>query len=88
MHHTPMNAAVIEKFKARAVASGSMVPDGTYYTRPRTWGVYEVQRGRRFRFGNHPVRQHELKRDLGSAPLVLLFPERALAEALAAELNA
>ncbi len=83
-----MKTALIDKYLPMSVSTGSVVPDGTYYTSPRTWGVYEVASGRRFRFGNHPVRQIELKRDLGSVRLILLFSERAPAKALAADLNA
>lgn len=63
------------------------------YTTPRTWGVYEIapsrDRGatRRFRFGNHPIRQRELELEFSDAGIVALFHERAFAEELARLLN-
>jgi hypothetical protein len=42
---------------------------------------------RRFRFGNHPVRQQELKHEFGSCTLYQLFLERKDAEKLAKWLN-
>lgn len=73
-----------------AVNPSSVVVRGKY-TAPKTWGVYEVsQRAsstRRFRFGNHPIRQHELVSEFSDANLVALFFERAFAEELAHLLN-
>jgi hypothetical protein len=43
--------------------------------------------GRKYRFGNHPVRQHELLRDYGNAHLEALFESRSNAKALARVLN-
>lgn len=75
-----------------AINPSSVVVRGKY-TDPKTWGVYEVspsQRAsstRRFRFGNHPIRQHELVSEFSDANLVALFLERAFAEELAHLLN-
>lgn len=63
------------------------------YTTPRTWGVYEITPShgdgatRRFRFGNHPIRQRELESEFSGAAIVALFHERAFAEELARLLN-
>jgi hypothetical protein len=42
---------------------------------------------RRFRFGNHPIRQRELESEFSDAGVVALFLERAFAEELACLLN-
>lgn len=60
-------------------------------TRPRTYGVFDIGvsggRGKRFRFGNHPVRQVELARHYGSCQLLHLFRNRTDAETVARHLN-
>jgi hypothetical protein len=61
------------------------------YTVPPTYRVYKLRpglgRGREFRYGNHPIRQHELVRDYGSAHLEALFESRYYAKAFARFLN-
>ncbi|WP_157265243.1 hypothetical protein [Azohydromonas aeria] len=63
-------------------------------TSPRSWGVYEVSPAspsatRRFRNGNHPVRQRELEREFkGAVRQVALFTSKSLAEELSGLLNA
>jgi hypothetical protein len=61
------------------------------YTNPRTYGVYRVTESapgsRRFRFGNHPVREWELSREFGNISCVVLFAERTHAKELTAILN-
>lgn len=64
-----------------------------FYTSPKSWGVYEIEprstaARKRFRFGNHPVRQHELEREFGVVRNVALFTARSLAVELASVLNA
>ena len=58
------------------------------YTSPRTYGVYQLKgnkgHGREFRYGNHPIRKHELVREFGSATVVALFLSRSDAMELAA----
>lgn len=82
----------IDSFQAKAVSPNSVSPDGPL-TLPRTWGVYDIEPSdrehstRRYRFGNHPVRQHELEREFGKVVLVALFLERTLATKLASALN-
>ncbi|WP_312103522.1 hypothetical protein [Acinetobacter venetianus] len=60
-------------------------------TEPRSYGVYalplDADGTRRFRFGNHPVRQQELKHEFGSCKLYQLFLDRKQAETLAKWLN-
>lgn len=46
------------------------------YTIPRSFGVYEIPlttNGKRYRFGNHPVRENELIRELESVKRIGLF---------------
>ena len=59
--------------QARKSVDPSSVKSNGRYTSPRTWGVYKVERlleSKRFRFGNHPVRQQELIRQYGEVQLV------------------
>lgn len=82
--------AVIALLEA-SVLETSVQADGNY-TRPRTWGVYEIQppRGkvaRQYRLGNHPVRQRELEAEFGRVTRVALFSSRSLAEQLERLLN-
>ena len=75
---------------ALSIKASSVSADGNL-TIPRTFGVYRLigpkKSGREHRFGNHPVRLHELVRDFGGASLAALFNERKLAEELATLLN-
>lgn len=60
------------------------------YTIPRSFGVYEipsVTNTKRFRFGNHPVRENELIREFDSIARIGLFLDRKDAKALADFLN-
>jgi hypothetical protein len=82
----------VKALLAQAVSPSSVVVDGNL-TRPPTWGVYEIDppRGvttKRFRIGNHPVRQRELTDEFGGpAKLRALFRSRTLAVELAEQLN-
>lgn len=71
----------------RAVSPNRVIPDGNL-TNPRSFGVYKIPTSatsrRRYRFGNHPVRMHELERDFGSCELLFLFLDRSDAMAVAA----
>ena len=75
---------------SRAVAPARVRPDGNL-TMPRTFGVYELPARpgatRRFRLGNHPIRQSELHREFGGCKLLYLFLQRADAVQLASLLN-
>jgi hypothetical protein len=60
------------------------------YTIPRSFGVYEIQsviNTKRFRFGNHPVRENELIREFETIKRIGLFLDRADAKALTNFLN-
>jgi hypothetical protein len=61
------------------MSQGSLDPSSVKsygrYTIPRTWGVYEVRclrEGKRFRFGNHPIRHRELSRKYGEGEVKLV----------------
>ena len=79
-----------ESLAQLAVSPRSVRADG-HLTIPRTYGVYELppsaKSTRRFRFGNHSIRQHELEREFGSCKLVFLFHQRPDAANMAASLT-
>jgi len=77
-------------FDARLDPS-ELSPDGNY-TIPKSWGVYRLsaeQAGTsaRYRIGNHPVRESELRREFGHVSVMALYGDRKLAEELAGLLN-
>ena len=82
---------------ARSILAHSVAQDGlTFvgnYTYPKTWGVYEIEpprsnpTTRRFRVGNHPIRQRELENEFGAAACIALFPAKNFAEELQRLLN-
>lgn len=82
----------IEELLRHSVPITSVRPNGKL-TSPPSWGVYELEQSntalhsRRFRFGNHPIRQHELIAEYNSAKLIALFAERKIALELARALN-
>lgn len=88
-----LNSPAVQRLLALAVAESSVILDGSY-TKPRTWGVYEIEppannrSTRRYRLGNHPVRQRELEQEFGVAKRLALFTSRTLAEQLQRQLNA
>ena len=87
----PMNSPQVRDRLAKAIEPSSVVIIGKC-TRPRSWGVYEIEPPNeaataRFRMGNHPVRQQELAREFGKARLAALFRSRPSALQLAALLN-
>lgn len=79
----------IDSIITRSVSPSSVSADGTL-TYPRTYGVYRIPSSarstRRFRFGNHPIRQRELENEYGSCHLEYLFMDREDAKAVAKEL--
>ena len=89
----PIDSPAAKKLLSLAVSETSLRADGQY-TRPRTWGVYEIdppprnRATRRYRLGNHPVRQRELEAEFGSAKRLALFTSRTVAEQLERLLNA
>lgn len=84
-----MSQARLKSLLAKSIDPSSVKSDGRY-TSPKTWGVYQVKRlpkGKRFRFGNHPVRQQELIRQYGGVQLVELYKARIDAKEAAYLLN-
>jgi len=77
----------IDQIAKRTIHPSEVKSDGSL-TSPRTWGVYELPESagatRRFRFGNHPVRMHELEREFDGCALVYLFLSRSDAREAAA----
>ena len=82
--------SAIDQLMERTISLQHLRPDGDY-TVPRSFGVYRLKGkgnvGKRHRFGNHPVREKELTRDLGECEVVALFLNRNDAESLARHLN-
>ncbi len=65
-------------------------PSNPGKTIPKTYGVWDIgpgSSGKRFRYGNNPVRGAELARDYGRAGLIGLFTNRAAAKSMADSLN-
>jgi len=74
-----------------AVPEATLLPDGSH-TIPRSWGVYEIEpplgtATRRFRLGNHPVRERELAAEFGRVKRIALFTSRSLEADLERLLN-
>ena len=68
-----------------------MITDNRYTT-PRSFGVYELPQSvrgtKRFRFGNHPIRMEELRREFGECTLLATYTERSEALTEATNRNA
>ena len=65
-------------------------PNNAGKTIPKIFGVWDVgfgSNGRRYRYGNNPVREKELIREYGHARLVGLYTKRAAARSMADSLN-
>lgn len=66
-------------------------PRQSSYTIPRTFGVYKIESDRlstkRYRFGNHPVRYTELRKEYSAVRCIALYFDRSLAKQLASALN-
>jgi hypothetical protein len=81
-----LNAELLQK----AISPSSVKVDGTL-TLPKSWGVYRLavngDATRQFRFGNHPLRMYEIKREFGSCELAYLFLDRVHAIKATAALN-
>ena len=81
--------------KIKTLALKAISPKDVHFdgplTSPRSFGVYQLpqtaKNTRLFRFGNHPVRQHELEREFGSCKLLYLFLSRPDAFAMASAHN-
>ena len=65
-------------------------PNNPKWTIPKTYGVWclpQNSTGKRYRFGNYPVRGKELARDYRKAKLVALYTSRNQAKEYAHSLN-
>jgi hypothetical protein len=86
-----MNNLRKNELLAKAIKSTAFNVVGTL-TIPRTYGVYRLgsktKSVRRFRFGNHPIRQRELINEHGAADIIAVFFDRRHAEELASIENA
>ena len=80
----------IESIMRRAIGSNRFRIEGNY-TAPRSFGVYRLTGqgdiGKKFRFGNHPVRMNELLRDYRACDIEGIFLDRSDAKTLASLLN-
>lgn len=69
----------IQALEQNSISHNDIKYDGRL-TSPRSYGVYRILNtanvGKEFRYGNHPVRQFELRREFGDCRLVYLFLER------------
>ena len=86
-----MTAAREQALLSMAVSERSLAVQGRY-TSPPSWGVYRIEpdkrsASRRFRIGNHPVREQELHKQFGSVQVIALFTSRELAVELAVLCN-
>jgi len=81
---------IVDSLRGRAVDQRTLRIEGNY-TSPRSFGVYRIPSSslvrRRYRYGNHPVRQNELIRDYGDCTLEAIFLVRDDAKNLADHLN-
>lgn len=65
-------------------------PSNPNWTMPKSWGVWELPAealGKRFRYGNFPVRGIELEREFGQVKRLALYTSRVAAKTHALELN-
>ena len=65
-------------------------PNNLNWTIPKTYGVWELPQdssGKRYRFGNYPVRGKELEREHKNAELIALYTTRNQAMEYAHDLN-
>ena len=65
-------------------------PNNPNKTIPRSYGVWDIgakTSGKRYRYGNNPVRGVELVREYGQAKLIALFTSRAAAKSWADSSN-
>ena len=65
-------------------------PTNSGWTIPRTWGVWDIgsqSAGKRFRYGNYPIRGAELLREYDRPQLISLYTNRAAAKSNADSRN-
>lgn len=90
-NNTRFSQARVNELVAKGIDASTLASDGSY-TKPRSWGVYEINpprvtATRLYRLGNHPIRQRELEQEFGKVKVVQIFTSRTLAEELAKLLN-
>ena len=89
----PMNGAAPEEpRRAHEVKPSDLRPHPSQYgwTTPRSWGVWELPvdaSGKRYRYGNNPIRGQELENEFGRVRLVALYTQRDAAKEHADALN-
>lgn len=65
-------------------------PTNANWTMPKSWGVWELpmgSNGKRYRYGNFPVRGIELERQVGSVKRIALYTSRHIAKEHSVKLN-
>ena len=65
-------------------------PSNKNWTTPRSYGVWELPNsagGKKFRYGNNPIREKELSREFGSVKLIALYLTRGNAIKHTKQLN-
>ena len=87
-----IGAAQSERIMSNEISPDRTRPDPNNpgKTIPKTYGVWDIgpgSSGKRFRYGNNPVRGAELARDYGRAELVALYMNRAAAKSQADSFN-
>ena len=89
-----MNSSISQKkhLLSKSISENSIRIDteNKNYTVPRSFGVYEIlltTNTKRYRFGNHPVRENELMQEFEIVKRISLFLDRNDAKALANFLN-
>jgi hypothetical protein len=78
--------------RTREISSANVRPDpsNSRLTIPQTFGVWEVPvgtGGKRYRYGNNPIRGAELTRECGAATRIALYTDRRAAKSRADEMN-
>ena len=87
-----VNENQIQNLLAQAINVNELVQDGIY-TRPRSWGVYEIALQetsgdiQQFRTGNHPIRLRELQSEFCAVKQIAVFLSKPLADQLKLILN-
>ena len=82
----------VDQLLSKAISEHSFQinPKNKNYTIPKTFGVYEIDTSanvKKFRYGNHPVREIELLREFGNVKKRGIFLNRDEAKALSDYLN-
>jgi len=66
-------------------------PSNNNWTQPKSYGVWELPHGasgKKYRYGNNPIRGIELENEFGRVSLIALYTNRDAAKAHSDELNA